>query len=146
MDPYFTSTMLLPIASSDIYLENNFFSLSPAILYFLAFFTLICGWIINCLKMYKISDEVIKFIEETIKKLENRIDSCMKKFSWGENSERYIPRRCTITISVFNSDDAIRLTLRKYSSVFKLTKSQEKNQSFNVHRRHQTVCQKMTKN
>ena len=26
------------------------------------------SWIINCLKMYKISDEVINFIEKTIKK------------------------------------------------------------------------------
>ena len=25
------------------------------------------NWIIHCLKMYKISDEVIKFIEETMK-------------------------------------------------------------------------------
>ena len=37
------------------------------------------SWIINCLKMYKITDEVINFIEKTMKNLESGIDSRMKK-------------------------------------------------------------------
>ena len=36
------------------------------------------SWIIDCLKLYKISDEVIKSVEEN---MENEIDSNRKKFS-----------------------------------------------------------------
>ena len=37
--------------------------------------------------------------------MESGIDSRRKKFSWGKDPERYIPRRYAITISICNSDD-----------------------------------------
>ena len=42
-------------------------------------------WIIEFLKMYKISDEVIKFIKEAIKKLENGLNIRRKMFSNCKN-------------------------------------------------------------
>ena len=57
------------------------------------------------LKLYKIFDEVIKLIENT---MENKsgIDSMRKKLSRGENSERDLLKRCTITIIICDHDDA----------------------------------------
>ena len=66
------------------------------------------SWIIDCLKMYKIFDIVIKFIEKTMKNWSGT-DCRRKKFNWGKNPERYIPRRCTIAITICDGDDAIQI-------------------------------------
>ena len=50
---------------------------------------------------------------KTKEKLESGIISRKKKYSWGENPERYIPGRCTITITICDSDDALNYILRK---------------------------------
>ena len=42
-------------------------------------------------------------------KLESGIDSYRKNIRWGEDPEGYIPGRCTITITICNSDDATQL-------------------------------------
>ena len=55
--------------------------------------------IIDCLKIYKISDK-IKVHHGNRENLESRTES-----SWGENSERYIPGRCAVTIIICNDDD-----------------------------------------
>ena len=51
-------------------------------------------WMINCLKMYKISHEVINVIE-------SEIDSRRKKLSWSKDPKR----RCTITLTIHNCHD-----------------------------------------
>ena len=67
------------------------------------------SWMINCLKMYKISGEVIKFIENTIKKLERRTDhSRRKKPNRGKNPDMNLTGGYAITIIICKSDDAIR--------------------------------------
>ena len=72
------------------------------------------------LAMYKITDEVIKFIEETMKNW--RVELIEGETSLtGENSQRYIPRRCTITIIICNSDDTTH-SHRKRTGGYKLTK------------------------
>ena len=38
--------------------------------------------------------------------LESGIDSRIEKLSWSKDPERYIPERCTITITICNCDDA----------------------------------------
>ena len=63
------------------------------------------SWIINCLKMYKISDEVINFIEKTMKTWKVELTAGGEKLSWSEDPRRYISRRCTITITIHNCDD-----------------------------------------
>ena len=61
------------------------------------------SWIINCLRMYKVSDEVINFIEKTVKTWRVELTAGV-----NEDPERYISGRCSITITNCNSDDAIQ--------------------------------------
>ena len=61
------------------------------------------SWIINCLKMYKISDEVLTFIEKKHENLESGADSRRKKLSWNKDTKRYFPRTCTNTFTIHNS-------------------------------------------
>ena len=56
--------------------------------------------ILNCLQMSKISNEVINFIEQTIKT--QRVEL---KLSWNKDPKRYIPRKCTITITICYNDE-----------------------------------------
>ena len=64
--------------------------------------------IIDCLKMYKISGAVILY-QKYHAKQENRTDSMEKKLNWGENPERGLPGRCTIIITISNSDATAQL-------------------------------------
>ena len=43
---------------------------------------------------------------ENHENLESRIDSKREKLGWSEDPKGYIPGRCTITITICNSDDA----------------------------------------
>ena len=63
------------------------------------------SWIINCVKIYKISDEVINFIKKTMKTWRVELTEGVKKLSWREDPEWYIPRRYTITITIYNCND-----------------------------------------
>ena len=63
---------------------------------------------------------------ENHKNLVSGIDSRWEKLSWGGDPERYILRRCTITISICNSADATYCILRKCTAEYKLNESQEK--------------------
>ena len=98
--------------------------------------------IINCLKMYNISDEVINFIEKNYKNLRSGIDSRREKLNWNQDPNRYIPRRCTITFTIYNCDDATRTHTQKMYSRIQTNYIAGKDKSPNVHGRHQTVCQK----
>ena len=68
------------------------------------------SWIINCRKMYKISDEVINFIGKTMKTWKVELTagerslpspSC-SQFHFPVGPKRYIARRCTITVTIHN--------------------------------------------
>ena len=59
-------------------------------------------WIRNCHKIYTISDDVIKLIENTMKNWKVEL-TARRKFS-DENPERYHPGRYTITITICDSD------------------------------------------
>ena len=63
------------------------------------------SWITDCLKMDAFSGEVIKFYSNYHGKLESRTDSKSKKLNRGENHEKDLHGRCTITISICNCDD-----------------------------------------
>ena len=52
------------------------------------------SWIINYLKMYKISHKTINFIEKKNEKLESWINSGRKKLGWNKDPKRDFPRRC----------------------------------------------------
>ena len=64
------------------------------------------SWIINCLKMYKISYEVINFIEKKHEKLESWNNSRRKKPGRRKEPKRYFPWRCTVTPTIYNCHDA----------------------------------------
>ena len=48
-----------------------------------------------------------KVYRENHEKLESWTVSRRKKLSWGENPERNLPGRCTVNITIYNSDDTI---------------------------------------
>ena len=78
------------------------------------------SWILHCLKMYKIPDEVMQVsIKSTFQvsmvcsinyradhgNLESGFDRNRKRLIKGKDPERHIPGKCTITITICNSDD-----------------------------------------
>ena len=63
------------------------------------------SWIINRLKMYKISHETINFIKKKHQKLESWINSRRKKRGWNNDPKRDFPKRCTITPTIHNCHD-----------------------------------------
>ena len=50
--------------------------------------------------MYKVADE------ENHENLKSGTDSMMEKLGISEDPKRYIPGRCSITITICNKDDA----------------------------------------
>ena len=84
------------------------------------------SWIINCLKMYKICH---KLYQENHENLDSETDSMREKLSWSEDQKRYISRRFTLTVTIHNCDDATKQHTQKIN---------RKDQSPNVHGRHQT--------
>ena len=62
-------------------------------------------WIIDCLKMYKVSDEDIKFIENTIENWRVKVIAVGKSLAERENPEMNLPGRSAITDTFCNSDD-----------------------------------------
>ena len=73
------------------------------------------------------------------------IDRRREKLCWSEGPKRYIPRICTITITIYNCDYVIQsYTLKRHSRIqtYRIT---GKDKSLNVHERHQIVCKKKKK-
>ena len=66
------------------------------------------SWIINSLKMYKISDEVINFIDKTMKTWRVELTAGGKKISWSKDPKRDFPRRYSITLTIPNCHDATK--------------------------------------
>ena len=54
-----------------------------------------------------------KLYRENHENPESGIDRRREKFSWNKDPKRYIPRRCTITISIYNCDVPLNHILRK---------------------------------
>ena len=100
------------------------------------------SWIIDCLKMYPISSEVIKFIKNTMENCRVELTAEGKSLTEVKIQRGNLPRTCTITITIHNSDNTTQLHVRKCTGGYKLYKSQENNQPPNVHGRHQTACKK----
>ena len=71
------------------------------------------SWIKDCLKMYKISGEVIKFIENTMKNWRMELTAGGNSLTGVKNSGSDFPGRCAISITFY----------RKCTSGYKLHKS-----------------------
>ena len=77
------------------------------------------SWIQFSLKMYKIADQILQFIE-------SGIECKRKKLNRGEDPKRLIQVRCTITITLLVIVMmTLNLILRKCTTGYKLNKSQE---------------------
>ena len=63
------------------------------------------SWIIDYLKIFKISGEV-RVYREYHGKLESGTDSRPKGLNWDENQERDLPGRCAVRITIYYYADA----------------------------------------
>ena len=91
-------------------------------------------WIVDCLKIYKISDKIIKLITETMK-----FDWAAegKTFSKVENPKRHHPRRCAFAITICNSNDATQLHTKELHWGLQFYKVIRKINHIYVHGRHE---------
>ena len=96
------------------------------------------SWIINSLKMYKISHELYRQNHEN---LESGIDSRRKKLTESK-IQRGILQDVLSPLIFIIALMPLNLIFRKCTAGYKLSRSQEKNQSPNVHGWHQTICKK----
>ena len=84
------------------------------------------SWIINCLKMYKISDEVINFIEKTMKTWRVELTSGGRSLAEAK-IQRGIFQRDALSLLLFIiAMIPLNHILRKCTAGYKLSKSQEK--------------------
>ena len=60
-----------------------------------------------------------KLYWESHENLESGIDSKREKLSWSKGPKRYISRRCTITVTIYNCDDATQPNTQKMHSWIK---------------------------
>ena len=84
------------------------------------------SWILHCLKMYKIPDVAIKFIEKTMET--KRVELSAGGKSLAEvNSQRGIFQRDTLSPLLFViAMISVNHILKKYTTGYKLSKSREK--------------------
>ena len=83
-------------------------------------------WIINRLKMYKISDEVINFIEKTMKSWRVELTAGRKNFAKTKLQRGIFQGDALSPLLFIIAMMPLNHTLRKCTAGFKLTKSQEK--------------------
>ena len=98
------------------------------------------SWILHCLRMYKIPDQVVQFIEKTMETLRR------KELSRSKNPKRHIPGRCTITITICDSHDATQPHPLEMHSRIQTRLIAGKDQPLDVHGRHQTAKTKRIEN
>ena len=92
--------------------------------------------------MNKISGEVIKFIEKTMKNWREELTTGGKSLAEVKIQRKIFQGDALSPLQFVIAMMPLSLILRKCSDRYKLHKSQEENQPPNVHGRHQTLCQK----
>ena len=101
------------------------------------------SWIINCLKMYKISDEVINFIGKTMKIWKVELTAGEINFTEAKVQKGIFQGDALSQLLFIIAMIPLNHILRKFTAGSKLSKSHI-DQSTNVHGRH--CLQKMKKN
>ena len=68
-------------------------------------------WIIECLKIYKISDKFINFIMEAMKNWKMELTTGEKTLAgvWKGDPKRNLPRQLTFATTVYDNYDATQL-------------------------------------
>ena len=103
-----------------------------------AYDTVSQSWILNCLKMYEISDKVIHFIEKTMKTWEVELIPGERSLAEAKVQRQDALSSLLFIIAMMLLNDI----LRKCTAGYKLSKIARKDQSPDVHERHQTNCKK----
>ena len=83
------------------------------------------SWIINCLKMYKISHEIINFIEKKHEKLESWINSKRIKLGWNKIQRGIFQGDALSPLLFIIAMMPLNHILSKCSAGYKLSRSQE---------------------
>ena len=84
------------------------------------------SWIINCLKMYKTSDEVVNFIEKTMKTWKVELSAGEKSFAEAKVQRGIFQRGIFLSPLLFIiAMKPLNYILRKCTAGYKLSKSQE---------------------
>ena len=81
--------------------------------------------IVECLKMYKISEKFINFISETMKNMKVK-----KNFNRARNPGLNLPWRHAVATTTCNNNDANNYIHRKWTEGYKPTKSSENSNHF----------------
>ena len=89
------------------------------------------SWILHSLKMYKISHEVINFIEQTMKTWRVELTAGGRSIA-----ETKIQRRCTITLTIHSSYDATEPHTQKMHCQIQTQQIAREDQPPNVHEWH----------
>ena len=99
------------------------------------------SWIINCLKMYKISDEVINFIEKTMKTWRVELTAGRRSLAEAKIQRGIFQGDALSSLPFIIAMMPLNHMLRKCTAGYKLSKSQEKINHL-IYRQHQTICKK----
>ena len=84
------------------------------------------NWVIDCFKMYKIADEVIKFIEETMKNWRVELTAGEKSLTQNKIQQGIFQGEALSPLQFMIAMILLNYILRKCTGAFKLYKSQEK--------------------
>ena len=84
------------------------------------------NWIIHCLKMYKISDEVMKFIDQTLENWRVELIAGGKSLTEAKIQRGIFQGDVLSPLLFVIAVRPLSQILRKFASGYKITKSQEK--------------------
>ena len=84
------------------------------------------SWIINCLKMYKISDEAINFIEKTMKTCRGKLTAGVRSFTETKIQRGVFQGDALSFLLFITAMMSLNHILRKRTAENKLSRSQEK--------------------
>ena len=84
------------------------------------------SWIINCLKMYKISHEVINFIEKTMKTRSVELTAGERSLAEAKIQRDIFQGDALSPLQFIIAMMPLKYTLRKCTAGYKLCRSQEK--------------------
>ena len=104
-----------------------------------AYTVVLQSWILHCLKMYKISDKVIKFIEKTKEAQSVELAVEGKSVKEVKTQRGIFQGNASLPLLFVIAMVPLNHILRKCTTGYKLSKSQD--QPLDVHARHQIVCQ-----
>ena len=84
------------------------------------------SWTLHCIKMYKIPDQIVQFIEKTIKTWRVELTVGGKSLAEVKVQRGIFQGDALSPLQFVITKMPLKYTLRKYTAIYKLSKSQEK--------------------